>query len=167
MTVEFVSTKMTRRALDVLHRAHQATKARHEDAIGTESILLGIAIEGQGLASQILHSLGISSERIWREMGNVESLPTTKSSGNFWQWLRATFTRREERAWDALGFSSDGRHCIELAARQAQRLDHRYIGTEHLLLGLLCVDNQTTQQLRSWGVNVDAVEQQMRRRLAG
>lgn len=168
MTVEFVSTKMTRRALSVLHKAHQVAKTRHENAIGTEAILLGIAIEGQGLASQILDSLDVSSERTLREMDNVESLPTTQANGNFWQWLRAIFfTRREGRTWDALGLSPDGLRCIELASKEAHRLGHRYVGTEHLLLGLLGVNNQTTQQLHAWGVSAEKVEQQMRRRLAG
>ena len=111
--------RFTERARKVIILAKEEARRFNHDYIGTEHILLGLVREGEGVAATVLQKMGVSLENIRIE---VETLvppgPTTQIIGDI------PFTPRAKKA-------------LELSAEEARSLGHNYIGTEHLLLGLI------------------------------
>jgi ATP-dependent Clp protease ATP-binding subunit ClpC len=111
--------RFTERARKVIILAKEEARRFNHDYIGTEHILLGLIREGEGVASTVLQKLGLSLENIRLEVEKlVQPGPTTQIIGDI------PFTPRAKKA-------------LELAAEEARSLGHNYIGTEHLLLGLI------------------------------
>ncbi len=111
--------RFTERARKVIILAKEEARRFNHDYIGTEHILLGLIREGEGVASAILQNMGLSLDKIRLEIEKlVQPGPTTVVSGD------VPFTPRAKRV-------------IELSMEEARQLGHNYIGTEHLLLGLL------------------------------
>ncbi|MFH1245445.1 MAG: ATP-dependent Clp protease ATP-binding subunit [Candidatus Omnitrophota bacterium] len=111
--------RFTERARKVILLAKEEAKRFNHDYIGTEHILLGLLREGEGVASAVLQNLGLSLDKIRLEIEKlVQPGPATAISGDI------PFTPRAKRV-------------IELSMEEARTLGHNYIGTEHLLLGLL------------------------------
>ena len=135
--------KFTKRARRVLtHAQEEATRLNH-NYIGTEHLLLGLIREEEGLAAKVLRDLGVDHNRarqvIEDIVGRGQASPST----------RLSLTPRTKRV-------------IELAVDEARRLGHHYIGTEHLLLGLVREgDGIAVNVLKSLNVSLDKVRSQL------
>ncbi|MBF0594840.1 MAG: ATP-dependent Clp protease ATP-binding subunit [Candidatus Omnitrophica bacterium] len=111
--------RFTERARKVIVFAKEEARRFNHDYIGTEHLLLGLIREGEGVASAVLQKLGLDLESIRIEVEKlVQPGPQTQVVGDI------PFTPRSKKA-------------LELAAEEARALGHNYIGTEHLLLGLV------------------------------
>jgi hypothetical protein len=117
--------------------------------IGTEHLLLGLIRDGEGVAATALRALGADLDTLRRE---VEALA---GPGEGPQGGHIPFTPRAKKV-------------LELALREMVRLGHHYIGTEHLLLGLLREgEGAAAQVLRQRGIELDRVRQEVNRQLHG
>ncbi len=111
--------RFTERARKVIILAKEEAKRFNHDYIGTEHILLGLIKEGESVAAAVLQNLGLSLDSIRLEVEKmVQFGPSTIVSGD-------------------IPFTPTAKKVIELAMDEARRLGHNYIGTEHLLLGLI------------------------------
>ncbi|MCM8794149.1 MAG: NDP-hexose 4-ketoreductase, partial [Candidatus Omnitrophica bacterium] len=111
--------RFTERARKVVLLAKEEARRFNHDYIGTEHILLGLIREGEGVAAAVLQNLGLSLESIRLEVEKiVHPGPSTVVSGD-------------------IPFTPKAKKVIELAMEEARSLGHNYIGTEHLLLGLI------------------------------
>jgi len=110
--------RFTERARQVVVLAQEESRALRHIYIGTEHILLGLLREEEGLAARVLQSLGITVERVRDQVAQI-------------------IGRGEEPPVDMFPFTPRAKKVLELALREALSLGHNYIGTEHILLGLL------------------------------
>ncbi len=111
--------RFTERARKVIVYAKEEARRFNHDYIGTEHLLLGLVREGEGVAAAVLQKLGVDLETIRIEVEKlVQAGPQTQVLGDI------PFTPRSKKA-------------LELSAEEARALGHNYIGTEHLLLGLV------------------------------
>ncbi|MBI4606862.1 MAG: hypothetical protein HY721_33270 [Planctomycetes bacterium] len=111
--------RFTDRARRVMALARKEAQRLNHDYIGTEHLLLGLIQEGAGCAAKVLKSLGVEIDRIRREIEkNVQSGPIVVTMGQ-------------------LPFTARAKKVLELSMEEANELGHNYIGTEHLLLGLI------------------------------
>ncbi len=111
--------RFTERARKVIVYAKEEARRFNHDYIGTEHLLLGLIREGEGVAAAVLQKLGLDLETIRLEVEKlVQAGPQTQVVGDI------PFTPRSKKA-------------LELSAEEARALGHNYIGTEHLLLGLV------------------------------
>ncbi len=136
--------RFTQRARRVLSLAHQEAERAHHNAIGTEHLLIALIEEDGGVAGRVLREMGLEAERV-REMvmrltGEGKTIPGEK-----------------------LELSADTQQVLELAVDEAHRLGHHYIGTEHLLLGLIRTEGTAMEALRRLGVTPDEIRRQTRR----
>ena len=112
-------SNFTQRAKRAVQLARREADRFNHPYVGTEHLLLGIIALGEGVAVNVLERLGVSLESVRREVEKaVGQGPETKTVGNI------PFTPRSKKV-------------LQLAAAEAQALNHSYIGTEHVLLGLL------------------------------
>ncbi len=136
--------RFTQRARRVLSLAHQEAEGMRQNYIGTEHLLLGLIREDGGVAGRVLRELGLESERV-QEI--VERLTGTGSSPG-----------------GKLDLSPGTQQVLELAVDEARRLGHHYIGTEHLLLGLVRYgEGVANDVLRKLGVTPEQIRRQTRR----
>ncbi|MGE5251346.1 MAG: ATP-dependent Clp protease ATP-binding subunit [Bacteroidota bacterium] len=136
--------RFTQRARRVLSLAHQeAERARHSN-IGTEHLLLGLMDEEGGVAGRVLRELGMTSDRV-REI--IERVAATEARFNP----------------EKIELAPDTQQVLEYAVDEARRLGHHYIGTEHILLGLVRVEGTAMEVLRRLGVTADQIRRQTRR----
>ncbi|NMB69468.1 MAG: ATP-dependent Clp protease ATP-binding subunit [Chloroflexi bacterium] len=136
--------RFTQRARRVLSLAHQEAERMHQNAISTEHVLLGLIEEEGGIAGRVLRDLGLEPERV-REM--VERLG---GSGTF--------------QGSKVDLSSGVQQVLEFAIDEARRMGHHYIGTEHLLLGLVrSSEGLSPDVLRKLGVTPEQIRRQTRR----
>ncbi len=136
--------RFTQRARRVLSLAHQEAERMHQSAINTEHVLLGLIEEEGGIAGRVLRDLGLEPERV-REM--VERLG---GSGTFQN--------------NKIDLSSGVQQVLEFAIDEARRMGHHYIGTEHLLLGLVrSSEGLAPDVLRKLGVTPEQIRRQTRR----
>ena len=111
--------RFTDRARKVMALARKEAQRFNHDFIGTEHILLGLIQEGSGVAANVLKNLGVEIEKIRREIEkNVQSGPSMVTMGQ-------------------LPFTPRAKKVLELSMEEAHELGHNYIGTEHILLGLI------------------------------
>jgi ATP-dependent Clp protease ATP-binding subunit ClpC len=113
-----VFERFTDRARRVLRFAQEEACLLNHPFIGTEHILLGLIREGEGVGAQALAALGISGEAVREKVEEAVGMAGTSPTG------LPPFTPRAKKV-------------LELALREALQLNHSYIGTEHLLLGLV------------------------------
>jgi ATP-dependent Clp protease ATP-binding subunit ClpC len=136
--------RFTQRARRVLSLAHQAAERAHHSQIGTEHLLIGLVEEEGGVAGRVLREMGLDVERV-REMVN-----------------RLSSEGRAETP-DKIELAQETQQVLEYAIEEARRLGHHYIGTEHLLLGLVRSEGTALEVLRRLGVTPDDVRRQTRR----
>src|SRR5215216_684204 len=136
--------RFTQRARRVLSLAHQEAERSRNNNIGTEHLLLGLMDEEGGVAGRVLRELGMTSDRV-REV--IRRVTTSSSSFD---------PNRVELA-------ADTQQVLEHAVEEARRLGHHYIGTEHILLGLIRVDSTAMEVLRRLGVTPEQIRRQTRR----
>ncbi|MCK9614895.1 MAG: ATP-dependent Clp protease ATP-binding subunit, partial [Candidatus Omnitrophica bacterium] len=142
--------RFTERARKVLVLAKEEARRFNHDYIGTEHILLGLVREGEGVACAVLQNLGIDLERLRIE---IEKLISPGSSASVLGEI--PFTPRAKKA-------------LELAAEEAHNLGHNYIGTEHILLGLIREgEGLASQVLFSLGVDLRKIREEIAALLGG
>ena len=136
--------RFTERARKVILLAKEEAKRFNHDYIGTEHLLLGLIREGEGVAAAVLASLGLSSDQIRFEVEKlVQPGPATIVSGD-------------------IPFTPKAKKVIELAMEEARQLGHNYIGTEHLLLGLVKEgEGVASQVLMNLGLDMDKVRNEV------
>ncbi|MDR7417214.1 MAG: ATP-dependent Clp protease ATP-binding subunit [Armatimonadota bacterium] len=135
--------RFTERARRVIILAQDEAKRLNHSAVGTEHILLGIVREGEGVASKVLESLGISPERIRAE-------------------IEAAIGRGDRAPYEEVAFTPRAKKVLELALDEARRLGHNYIGTEHLLLGLIREgEGVAARVLEAMGADLERVRAQV------
>ena len=141
--------RFTDRARRVLVLAQEEAKHLHHNYIGTEHILLGLIHEGEGVAAKALESLGISLEAVREKVEETIGPAAASSSPN------PPFTPRAKKV-------------LELSLREALQLGHNYIGTEHMLLGVVREgEGVAAQVLVSLGADLSRVRQQVIQLLSG
>ncbi len=136
--------RFTERARKVILLAKEEAKRFNHDYIGTEHILLGLVREGEGVAAAVLASFGLSPDKIRLEVEKlVQPGPATVVSGD-------------------LPFTPKAKKVIELAMEEARALGHNYIGTEHLLLGLIREgEGVASQVLVNLGLELEKVRDEV------
>ncbi|MEA3077920.1 MAG: ATP-dependent Clp protease ATP-binding subunit ClpC, partial [Actinomycetota bacterium] len=141
--------RFTDRARRVLVLAQEEARLLNHNFLGTEHILLGLIHEGEGVAAKALESLGISLEAVREKVEETIGPAGTAASG------APPFTPRAKKV-------------LELSLREALQLGHNYIGTEHLLLGLIREgEGVAAQVLVSLGADLSRVRQQVIQLLSG
>ncbi len=140
--------KFTERARRVLTLAQEEAQRFNHNYIGTEHLLLGLVREGDGVAAKVLANLGI-------ELNKVRSA------------VEFIIGRGERSTMSEIGLTPRAKKVIELAVDEARRLNHHYIGTEHLLLGLVREgEGIAAGVLESLGVNLERVRAETTRILS-
>ncbi len=140
--------KFTDRARKVLTLAQDEAQRFNHNYIGTEHLLLGLVREGEGVAARVLENM------------NVE-LPKVRTAVEF------IIGRGDRPVVGEVGLTPRAKRVIELAIDEARRLGHNYIGTEHLLLGLVREgEGIAAGVLESLGVNLDKVRHEVIRVLS-
>ena len=140
--------KFTERARRVLTLAQEEAQRFNHSYIGTEHLLLGLVREGDGVAAKVLANLGV-------ELNKVRSA------------VEFIIGRGDRQASGEIGLTPRAKKVIELAVDEARRLQHSYIGTEHLLLGLVREgEGIAAGVLESLGVNLERVRAETQRILA-
>ncbi len=136
--------RFTERARKVMHLARQEALQLNHEYIGTEHVLLGIVKEGTGVAASVLEKLNVDLKKIRMDVGKLVQ------GGSY----RVTM--------GMLPFTPRAKKALELTLDEARSLGHNYIGTEHLLLGLLREqEGVAAQVLMNLGVKLDEVRKQI------
>src|SRR5947208_3485244 len=144
--------RFTDRARKVMQLANQEAQRFNHEYIGTEHILLGLVKEGSGVAANVLKNLDIDLRKIRLE---VEKIVQTGPGG-------------EQVIPGKLPQTPRAKKVIEYAIEEARRLNHNYVGTEHLLLGLLREqEGVAAQVLMNLGLKLDDVRQEVMNLLGG
>ncbi len=141
--------RFTDRARRVVVLAQEEARLLNHNYIGTEHILLGLIHEGEGVAAKSLESLGISLEAVRAQVEEIIGQGGNSPSGHI------PFTPRAKKV-------------LELSLREALQLGHNYIGTEHILLGLIREgEGVAAQVLVKLGADLSRVRQQVIQQLSG
>ncbi len=141
--------RFTDRARRVVVLAQEEARLLNHNYIGTEHILLGLIHEGEGVAAKALESLGISLEAVRHQVEEIIGQGGSSPSGHI------PFTPRAKKV-------------LELSLREALQLGHNYIGTEHILLGLIREgEGVAAQVLVKLGADLSRVRQQVIQLLSG
>ena len=141
--------RFTDRARRVLVLAQEEARLLNHNFIGTEHILLGLIHEGEGVAAKALESLGVTLEAVREKVEETIGPAGSSTTGS------PPFTPRAKKV-------------LELSLREALQLGHNYIGTEHMLLGLVREgEGVAAQVLVSLGADLPRVRQQVIQLLSG
>ena len=141
--------RFTDRARSVVVLAQEEARMLGHNYIGTEHLLLGLVHEGQGVAARALASLGISLEAVRQQVEEI-------------------IGRGQQAPPGHIAFTPRAKKVLELALREAQQLGHNYIGTEHILLGLIREgEGVAAQVLVKLGADLERVRQQVIQLLHG
>ena len=142
--------RFTDRARRVLVLAQEEARMLKHDYIGTEHILLGLIQEGDGVAAQALQSLGITQEEVRQQVEGIIGRGQQAPQGGH------------------IPFTPQGKKALQLSLREAMQLGHSYIGTEHILLGLIREgEGPAAQVLVRLGADLNRVRQQVIQLLQG
>ncbi|CAI6218777.1 ATP-dependent protease ATP-binding subunit ClpC [Bacillus subtilis] len=134
--------RFTERAQKVLALAQEEALRLGHNNIGTEHILLGLVREGEGIAAKALQALGLGSDKIQKE---VESL-----------------IGRGQEMSQTIHYTPRAKKVIELSMDEARKLGHSYVGTEHILLGLIREgEGVAARVLNNLGVSLNKARQQV------
>ena len=141
--------RFTDRARRVVVLAQEEARLLNHNYIGTEHILLGLIHEGEGVAAKAIESLGINLESVRQQVVEIIGQGTQAPSGHI------PFTPRAKKV-------------LELSLREALQLGHNYIGTEHILLGLIREgEGVAAQVLQKLGADLPKVRQTVIQLLSG
>ena len=135
--------RFTQRARHVLALAHQEAERTHQGFIGTEHLLLGLLEEDGGVAGRVLRELGLEIERLREMIQRISSMGGYESG--------------------KIELAPDTQQVLEFAIDEAHKMGHHYIGTEHLLLGLVRSEGAAMEVLKKLGVTPDQIRRQTRR----
>jgi ATP-dependent Clp protease ATP-binding subunit ClpC len=141
--------RFTDRARRVVVLAQEEARMLNHNYIGTEHILLGLIHEGEGVAAKALEAMGISLDAVRAQVEETIGQGQTAPSGHI------PFTPRAKKV-------------LELSLREALQLGHNYIGTEHILLGLIREgEGVAAKVLEKLGADLNRVRQQVIQLLSG
>jgi ATP-dependent Clp protease ATP-binding subunit ClpC len=141
--------RFTERARRVVVLAQEEARMLGHDYIGIEHILLGLIGEGEGVAAKALESLGISLETVRQQVEEIIGQGRRAPSGH-------------------IPFTAPAKEVLELSLREALQLGHNYIGTQHILLGLIGEgEGVAAQVLVKLGADHNRVRQQVNQLLRG
>ena len=141
--------RFTDRARQAILLAQEEARMLNHDYIGTEHILLGLIHEGEGVAAKVLESLGISLAAVRQQVEEIIGPGQQAPSGH-------------------IPFTPRAKEVLELAQREARALGHDYMGTEHILLGLIREGGGVAAQvLVKLGADLNRVRQQVIQLLHG
>ncbi len=141
--------RFTDRARRVVVLAQEEARLLNHSYIGTEHILLGLIAEAEGVAAKVLEGLGISAAAVREKVESIIGEGGSPPSGHI------PFTPRAKKV-------------LELSLREALQLGHNYIGTEHILLGLVREgEGVAAQVLVTMGADLSAVRQSVVQELSG
>src|SRR5690554_2215705 len=141
--------RFTERAQKVVVLSQEEARRLGHNVVGTEHILLGVAAEGEGVAARALQGMGISLDKVRAEVEKVIGKGESPPQGQ-------------------IGFTPRAKRVLELAFDEARQLGHTYIGTEHILLGLIREgEGVAAQVLRNMGADLDSVRKQVVELLGG
>jgi ATP-dependent Clp protease ATP-binding subunit ClpC len=144
--------RMTERSRSVLKLALEEARQLNHDFLGTEHLLMGMLREGEGVAAQVLQSLGVAPEAVRQRIVDTV-VPARLDSPPEGNWR--TFTPRAKKV-------------LELSLREALQLGHTFVGTEHLLLGMVREGEGVGMQvLASLGVEGPPIRQGVMQLLSG
>jgi ATP-dependent Clp protease ATP-binding subunit ClpC len=136
--------RFTQRAKRVLSLAHEEAERMRQGTIGTEHLLLGLMKEDGGVAGRVLRELGLEAERVEEVIIRLTGAGQDRSS--------------------RLELSPGTQKALELAVEEASKMGHHYIGTEHILLGLVALgEGVALDVLRKLGVTPEQIRRQTRR----
>src|ERR687898_817157 len=140
----------TERVRKVLAMAREEAARLHHEYVGTEHILLGLIREGEGVAATVLQNLNVELDEIQQKI--EETVKKGKAA---------------QTTGPDIPYTSRAKKVLELAMAEARELSHSYVGTEHLLLGLLREEKGIAAQvLTDAGVNLEAARAETLRILA-
>ena len=135
--------QFTDRARKVMALANREAQEMNHEYIGTEHILLGLVNDGNGVGANVLKNLGVDLCKVRQEVERLLKKGAEPTLGKLPQTPRA-------------------KSVIEFAIAEAQKLNHNYVGTEHLLLGLLREEEGVAAQvLMNLGVSLDEAREQV------
>ena len=141
--------RFTERARQVVVLAQDEARRLQHNYIGTEHLLLGLLREEEGLAARVLEGLGITADEVRVEIARVVGQGDEVPAGQI------PFTPRAKKA-------------LERSLREALALNHRYIGTEHVLLGVVHEENGVAARiLEEVGASAGKVREEVLRTLGG
>jgi ATP-dependent Clp protease ATP-binding subunit ClpA len=144
-----VFEQFTDRARRVIVLAQEEARLLNHNYVGTEHLLLGLVHEGEGVAATALESLGISLEAVRSQVEEIIGRGQQAPSGH-------------------IPFTPRAKTVLELSLREALQLGHTYIGTEHILLGLIREgEGVAAQVLVKLGADLPRVRQQVLQVLSG
>lgn len=139
-----MSNRFTERAQRVILIAQEEAKRLNHDYVGTEHILLGLIALGEGVAAQVLANLGVDLRRVRAEIEKIVG-----TGDNVMLLGEIPFTPRTKKV-------------LELSVEEAQNMGHNYVGTEHLLLGLIREEEGVAARvLENIGVRLDLVREEV------
>ena len=134
--------RFTERAQKVLALAQEEAIRLGHNNIGTEHVLLGLVREGEGIAAKALYGLGLGSEKIQKEVENLIG--------------------KGQEASQTIHYTPRAKKVIELSMDEARKLGHSYVGTEHILLGLIREgEGVAARVLNNLGVSLNKARQQV------
>jgi len=140
--------RFTDRARQAIYLAQEEARLLRHDHVGPEHLLLGLLYEGKGLAATALESLGISLEGIREQVEEIIGSGQSPAEGH-------------------IPFAPQAKKALEVSLREALQLGHNYIGTEHVLLALLCaVEGTPARVLTAAGADYGRVHDQVLRLLS-
>jgi ATP-dependent Clp protease ATP-binding subunit ClpC len=143
-------SRYTERAQRVIVLAQDEARRLNYDYVGTEHLLLGLIREGEGIAAKALQSLGIQLEQVRAEVEKMIGKGSASTRGEI------GFTPRAKKVM------------VELAIEEARLLGHNYVGTEHILLGLIREgEGVAAQVLQNLGAELERVRNQVIHLLGG
>ncbi len=136
--------RFTQRARRVLTLAHQEAERMRQSTISTEHLLLGLIQEEGGIAGRVLRDLGLEPERVQEMVERLSGVGQTRV--------------------EKIDLSPGVQQVLEYAIEEARRMGHHYIGTEHLLLGLVrSTEGKAMDVLRKLGITPEQIRRQTRR----
>ncbi|MEN4098759.1 MAG: Clp protease N-terminal domain-containing protein, partial [Anaerolineaceae bacterium] len=136
--------RFTQRARRVLSLAHQEAERLRQNSIGTEHLVLGLILEEGGVAGRVLRDLGLEPERMQEMVERLSGFGQSRGG--------------------KIDLSAGVQQVLEYAIEEARRMGHHYIGTEHLLLGLIrSNEGRAMDVLRRLGVTPEQIRRQTRR----
>ncbi len=142
--------RFTNRLKKVINIARQEAIRMRHDYIGSEHLLLGIVKEGEGVAALVLSNLGIEKDELISAIENAVSYGSTPL------------------VLGEIPLNQEARRILNYAMEEARRMNHSYIGTEHLLLGILKEEQSVAAQvLFSLGIDIDIVRSEIMKVLEG
>jgi ATP-dependent Clp protease ATP-binding subunit ClpC len=144
-----VFERFTERARQVVVLAQDESRTLGRDFIGTEHILLGLLREEEGLAARVLESLDLTLEEVRAQVVSIVGQGEAVATGQ-------------------IPFTPGAKKVLELSLREALSLGHNYIGTEHVLLGLVRANEGVAARvLRDFGADAETIRNEVIRLLSG